>query len=350
MRKSWARGLVALVLAGCGGATSDFGAMSEALTAPEAIASSPQERLAAPVITLAPLDRWKLALDRHDDGEFATAAKMFDALISTYPIARSLAARSLMEEGRLEDAYREAVLATREFEHPISYFVLGLVAFRDGRLDEAKEAYLHALDLEPNHVASLNNLGGIYYHFENFSEARYQTEKALEFAQDSLDQSIAESNLAELDALRGDLRSAEERLDRALELTPDEAHPYFGLAVIYDLTGREDAAIKMAESGLELDYLGRTRRAISFVWPELELHHDAILAEGRGDSDKARELWEELRTIELKRGVKLASLKGRAAAHLQKLEAVERAQPVERQFVFDRVIAPVEGPNVDIIF
>lgn len=321
MRRKLVSGVLALALAGCAQAgTDDPGASSQTLVPAQAV----EVAVAPPDAT--PADargQFFLGLRKHDAGLYPQATELFLAAARTFPVARALAARSLMEEGRLAEAYRQAVQATREAPlDPTTHFMLGLVASRDERADEAREAYLRCLDLDPTNAGAHNNLGGLYYHREDFYRARVETDDALRLAEGDLSRSIAEANLGELDALAGHLQDAEAHDDRALELAPEAAHGYFALAVLYDVTGREAASRKMASIGVNLDPTGAGRRAISFVWPELELHHDALMAEARGDDALARRLWTSLLAHDQGTNgpaLRWSPLQGRAASHLEAL-------------------------------
>ncbi len=317
MRKLMAWGIVVVATASCG---SPVGSSQVAQQAPTPqIESVP----ATPAIAARPLtlrEKVNLGFQKHDAGEYDTAAGIFLDAATQAPAARSLAARSMMEAGRLADAYQQAVQAVREADcFPVTHFMLGLVAERNGHHDEAVEEYLRTLDRAPNDAGAHNNLGGLYYHREDFTRGRFETEEALRLATDNLGKSIALSNLAEFDEIDGKLVQAEERLDSALSISPDDAPAYFGLAELYDVTGRPDAAIKMAQTGLDIDRLGVTRRSESFVWPELQLHHDALLAEARFDRAAANEKWSAILSIEQKGDLKFAPLKGVAESHLKAL-------------------------------
>lgn len=319
MRRQLVSALAALALSACGSQplAPAASAVSEAgLVAAARVAEAPRPDAHAPVA-----ERVKFALDRHDQGRYDEAAADLLSLSDAAPLARALAARSLLEADRLQEAYEAAVRVVREVPNaPLAHFALGWVAAREGRHDEAREAYLRVLDLVPNDAAAWNNLGSLDYMREDFYNARWRTEQALKFSDDDLGRAIAEANLGELDLLQGREADAEAHYDRALELSPETPHAYYELAAFYDLVGRHDAALTMADLGASLDPLGASRRSMSFVWPELELHHDAIVAEARGDVAGARKLWTSLLGIEQsKTGLHLSGLKGRAAEHLASL-------------------------------
>ena len=320
MQKPWLLALAPLFVA-CGEeAPVDFGSSAAGL-------ATVVEASAADVSPVHPAD---VAEAAHARGDYREAAQGYLALSLRYPLARALAARSMMEEGRLSEAYALAVQVTRELpEEPLGHFVLGLVAQRHGRTAESKEAFQRVIDLDPGNAAAHNNLGTAHYVEGDFTRARYATEDALHLSQDDEGRSIAEANLGELAALTGRMDEAEAHEDKALELAPETAHPYFQLAVLYDVTGRPEASRHMAELGVSLDPLGVSRRLMSFAWPELELHQDALVAEARGDVKTARRLWTQLAGLQGSQpgGMKWSPLNGRAAAHLAALAQFDGVAP-----------------------
>jgi Flp pilus assembly protein TadD len=322
MRRKLVSALLALALsslvpAGCGGPAPD--ALDDAQAS--ALAPALADDADAPGLSFP--QRVDRALARHDAGRYVEAVEELRLLAPRSPIVRALLARSLVEAGHLAEAYDEAVRATREGpDASATWFFLAMAAERDGRAEEAREALLTCLDLDPASAAAWNNLGTLDYQRVDFHRARQHTERALSLATDDHGRSIAEANLGELDALAGRASDAEAHLDRALELAPDAAHAYFALGALYDVTGRPEASRRMMELGVSLDLLGATRRSLSFVWPELQLHHDALVAEARGDQALARRHWSALQAIETGSGLRHGPLAGRAAAHLAQLVAL----------------------------
>jgi len=267
-------------------------------------------------------------LRQHDAGQYQEAVATFLRVAQQIPAVRSLAARSLLEEGDVSAAYQQAGIAVREANGmPVTHFMLALVAQRAGHLDESLAEYQRTLQLDPSNSATHNNLGGLYYEREDFVNARAETEIALRLAGDPRGTAIAMANLAELDALAGHFDTAEEKLNQTLEATPEDSIPYFGLAALYDVMGRDDAAASMEKNALALDPLGVTRRSTSWVWPELQLHSEGLEAEAQGNQAVALEKWTALKQIEDGAGLRWTPLKGRAAAHLAKLGAVAAAAP-----------------------
>jgi Tfp pilus assembly protein PilF len=279
--------------------------------------------------------RLQQAFALHDAGKYEQAAQLFLSLSQQAPAVRALAARSLMETGDLASAYEQAQLAVKEVGSlGVTHFMLALVAERRGQLDTAMSEYQTVLALDPTNGAAHNNLGGIQYLRENFGDARAETEAALRLETDAEGTAISLANLAEFDALDNQLPAAEQKLNESLEANPESAVAYFGLASLYDVTGRTQAAVTMEKNALELDPHGALQRASSYVYPELKLESEALAAEAQGNRAVAVERWTTLEQLELSAGLHWTSMKGLATKHLAQLSA---------QFTADgaaRVIAP----------
>jgi Tfp pilus assembly protein PilF len=262
----------------------------------------------------------ELAFQKHENGEYAEAAALFLQMTPQIPAVRALAARSLMENQQLDEAYQEATRAVNEAGNvAATHFILGLIADRTNRLDVATQEYQQVLTMVPGDAASHNNLGGVYYMREEFEHARAETEVALGAAKDEYGVTIALGNLAEMDGLSGQLKAAEEKLDQALAAAPDQAWAYFGLASLYDVTGRTSAALTMEQHALSLDPHRAAWRATAFVWPELQVHAEALAAEASRDIARATDRWTALQQIESSGALRWAPLKGIAASHLVSL-------------------------------
>ena len=101
---------------------------------------------------------------------------------------------------------------------PNAWNNLGLLATRDGRLDEAVRCFKEALKLSPDYWISLENLGNAYRQMGRPAEARTALERAL-----ALNPRDPGSNysLGMVFAQTGDAGQAEQYLTKALALKPD---------------------------------------------------------------------------------------------------------------------------------
>jgi Flp pilus assembly protein TadD len=128
---------------------------------------------------------------------------------------------------------------------------------QSGDFDKAVEEYQRALELEPENVDAMSNLGVAYYNLDQLAEAIEQYSKALELAPRDAD---IHSNLAAAHVQKyqqsgapAQLESALEEYTEAVELEPNLAEAHFGLGVVYLLLQRNDEAILAFARFQELD-------------------------------------------------------------------------------------------------
>lgn len=139
----------------------------------------------------------------------------------------------------------------------LEHFRQGNDLSRSGDFEKAAEEYEKALELEPQYVDAMTNLGVAYYNLGQLDQAIVQYSKAIEIAPSDAD---IRSNLAAAHVQKhqdtGDpeeLKKALEQYETATELNPDLAEAYFGLGVIYALQGDKAQAIQAFERFQELD-------------------------------------------------------------------------------------------------
>jgi tetratricopeptide (TPR) repeat protein len=95
---------------------------------------------------------------------------------------------------------------------------------------QAEEAYLKALELRPDFIQALTNLGTLYYNMGKRKHAEQLYLKSLAIDPDNLE---ANYNLANLLEDRNELIPAINYYKRALSLKPDFADAHFNLALLY---------------------------------------------------------------------------------------------------------------------
>ncbi len=142
------------------------------------------------------------------------------------------------------------VTPTEEVLSAEEYFQRGNEFIKAGRLEEAVGEYQRTLELEPENVDALTNLGVVYYNLGQLDEAIAQYSKAIEIAPNDAD---IHSNLAAAYVQTNQLEKALEEYSTAVELNPDLAEAYFGLGVVYLQLGQNDKAIEAFESFQALD-------------------------------------------------------------------------------------------------
>ena len=126
-----------------------------------------------------------------------------------------------------------------------------------GQYAEAVEEYEAALELDPDNVDVMTNLGVAYYQLGQPSMAIDMYNKAMEIAPEDAD---IRSNLAasyvqqyEPEGTTEPLEMALEQYQKAVELEPDLPEAHYGLGAVYMLLGQTDEAIASFEQFQALD-------------------------------------------------------------------------------------------------
>ncbi|HSJ54516.1 MAG TPA: tetratricopeptide repeat protein [Anaerolineae bacterium] len=130
------------------------------------------------------------------------------------------------------------------------FFQVGNQHARVGEFEEAISAYQAALELEPDHVSAMTNLGVAYYNNGQLDEAVSEYLKALAVSPD--DEAI-HSNLAAAYVQQGKLEEALASYTRALEIEPTLSQAYFGLGVVYMQMEQTEDAIQAFENFQKYD-------------------------------------------------------------------------------------------------
>ncbi len=119
-----------------------------------------------------------------------------------------------------------------------------------GEFPEAIAAYQAALELKPDYVSAMTNLGVAYYNNGQLDEAVAEYQKALEVAPDD---AAVHSNLAAAYVQQGKLEEALSAYTRAVELEPALSQAYFGLGVVYLQLAQNEDAIEAFENFQKYD-------------------------------------------------------------------------------------------------
>jgi Flp pilus assembly protein TadD len=126
-----------------------------------------------------------------------------------------------------------------------------------GQYAEAVEEYEAALELDPDNVDVMTNLGVAYYQLGQPSMAIDMYNRAIEIAPEDAD---IRSNLAasyvqqfEPEGTTEPLEMALEQYQKAVELEPDLPEAHYGLGAVYMLLGQTENAITSFEKFQELD-------------------------------------------------------------------------------------------------
>ena len=127
---------------------------------------------------------------------------------------------------------------------PDAWNNLGVIATREGRVDDSVPCFMEALRLNPHHLLSLDNLGNAYRSQKRWDEARKTLELAVEVAPQDPE---ANYSLGMVFAQTDDTAKAYEYLQRALKARPVYPEALNNLGVLYLVTQRRDQAVESFE-------------------------------------------------------------------------------------------------------
>lgn len=145
---------------------------------------------------------------------------------------------------RAEALCREALVLDPENVNAIE--CLGIIAARDGRLQEAEDRFLSANRVNPSHGA-YQNLATLYVQEGRCREAREQLDLALQYEPDDI---AAWIELGNLHWQAGEQREAIQALRRAAAIDPGSAEPYRALALALMQAGEVSEAERLLRKGL----------------------------------------------------------------------------------------------------
>jgi tetratricopeptide (TPR) repeat protein len=117
-------------------------------------------------------------------------------------------------------------------------------------LDEIREAYDKALELDPKSAGALVNLGTLYFNARKWKEAEQFYLRAIEV---DPDYALAQFDLANLYDERGDRAKAVEHYGAALRLSPSYADAHYNLALLYQGSNQTMKAVHHWTAYLKLD-------------------------------------------------------------------------------------------------
>jgi tetratricopeptide (TPR) repeat protein/peroxiredoxin len=150
---------------------------------------------------------------------------------------KNAAARETFERAtKLQASYPDTL--------PDSWNNLGVIATREGRIDDSIRCFNQALLLNPRSVAALENLGNAYRLGKRWEDARKVLEQAVEIAPDDPE---ANYSLGMVYAQTDETTKADEYLHRALAARPAYPEALNNLGVLYVVSHRTDQAIATFE-------------------------------------------------------------------------------------------------------
>ncbi len=132
---------------------------------------------------------------------------------------------------------------------PNTWNNLGILATRDSRMDEAVGYFQRALELNPDHLIALNNLGNAYRELQQWDKARETLEHAIAVGPEDAE---ANYNLGMVYAQAGDNSRAEQLLKKALQYRPDYPEALNNLGILYVRTQRVDDAVSLFQQCMKI--------------------------------------------------------------------------------------------------
>jgi tetratricopeptide (TPR) repeat protein len=151
-------------------------------------------------------------------------------------------ARAIFERvTKLHSAYPDTL--------PNAWNNLGLLATREGRFPDSVQFFNQALQLSPDHLVALENLGNAYRQLKQWDDARKTLERAVEIGPDDPE---ANYSLGMVFAQLNDTERAYDYLERALKLRPAYPEALNNLGVLYLRTGRRDQAVRSFEESIRV--------------------------------------------------------------------------------------------------
>jgi tetratricopeptide (TPR) repeat protein len=169
---------------------------------------------------------------------------------------------------------------------------IGNIAFLNDSL-KALNAYQNAIRLDPSSLVAWNRLGHILKRLGRLEEAKQAYEHLLELAEnDESFQAIAYGNLGIIYQIRGELDKAEEfhrkslEIDKALGRQEGMANAYGNLGIIYGIRGELDKAEEFYRKSLEIEKALGRQEGMANAYGNL-----GIIYGIRGELDKAEEFY-----------------------------------------------------------
>ena len=153
-------------------------------------------------------------------------------------------------EGKLNEA-RDSIITAIELQPDISVYHsnYGNIHYQSNNLEFAIQEHKRAIKLDKKNFQSFYSLGVVYTHLKNYEKAIENYKKALSLDSES---SVAHNNIANIyNNLNPNL--AEEHYLKVLELTPNDAMPYINISNYYLKNTKYKKCVKVLEEAFDKD-------------------------------------------------------------------------------------------------
>ena len=129
-------------------------------------------------------------------------------------------------------------------------FNLAIKNHQEGKTDIAQEFYNQVLKINPNHSATLNNLGVIFKELTENQKAKECYERAITI---NPNHAGAHYNLGVLFHELGEYHKAKECFEKAIEINPNYADAHYNLGVVFKELGEHQKAIGCYEQAIKIN-------------------------------------------------------------------------------------------------
>ena len=198
----------------------------------------------------------------YQQGQFAKAAEQFRSGIDLAP-DEALGYQNLggtyLALGRNQEAIEVLKKGLSIQASPDAWTNLGAAYMYVGKWEDAAEAMKKATEMVPNDHVLWRNLGDSYDQIPSRrADARQAYAKALETATAAFKVNpknpVVLSGIALYQAHLGDSKQAEEFINRALEIAPKDSDTLFTSALVYELIGHREQALKAVQAAVKAGY------------------------------------------------------------------------------------------------
>lgn len=173
---------------------------------------------------------------------------------SWFPLAHYNLAGLYLRQGDLSTALVQCDAAINaDYKFARAYLRKGTILAQQKRFREAISEFDRALQIEPEMAMAYNNLGLAYQALGMLNEAREAFQSAIDLDTDDLASAYAHNNLGNLLRQRGDYEGAMKQYLLALRRKPDYAVAWVNLGDMHAKKGNFAEAIRCYEKALEID-------------------------------------------------------------------------------------------------
>ncbi|WP_019962420.1 tetratricopeptide repeat protein [Woodsholea maritima] len=225
----------------------------------------------------------------HHSGELDLAMDKARDSLTRYPDYADLKYTTALLALDAEDFdYTRSLSDSSSEDHPTLNLIKGNLDLLDGDVDKASFAFKRALELSPNSPRALIGIGLVELLHKRYSTAGAYFDQAAQTLETHLGSWVAASwayilnndletaerrlntalllddtfdeihgGLAVIDALRGEIPSAQRKLRVAFRLNPQSGAAQLASFIVLNQTGRTEDAYNLLQKALETDFMGQ---------------------------------------------------------------------------------------------